>query len=80
MLGLRELRRGKPTLTVQLSWLRRNGIDSVLSYISRSDSAKCMDVGGLQALIKAGIIYGDDSGSPEFGDLGCLDQRHLWQI
>jgi hypothetical protein len=45
----------------------------MLSYISGSDSAKYMDVGELRALIKAGIIYGDDSGSPEFGGLGRLD-------
>jgi hypothetical protein len=58
-----------------LGWLRRNGIDSVIRYISRSDSAKCIDVGELQALINAGInvgiIYEMDGGSPEFGGLAA---------
>jgi hypothetical protein len=58
-----------------LGWLRRNGIDSVLRYISRSDSAKCIDVGELQSLIGAGInvgiIYEMDGGSPAFGGLAA---------
>lgn len=58
-----------------LGWLRRNGIGSVLRYISRSDSAKCIDFGELQALIDArinvGIIYEDDGGSPAFGGLAA---------
>lgn len=58
-----------------LGWLRRNGIGSVLRYISRSDSAKCIDVDELQALIDAGItvsiIYEMDGGSPAFGGLAA---------
>jgi hypothetical protein len=58
-----------------LDWLRRNGIDSVLRYISRSDSAKCIDGGELQALINAGvavgIIYEMDGGSPAYGGLAA---------
>ena len=58
-----------------LHFLRRNGIDAVLRYISRSDSAKCTDIGELQTLIDAGItvgiIYEMDGGSPEFGGLAA---------
>ena len=58
-----------------LDWLRRNGIESVIRYISRSHSAKCIDVGELQALIDAGvavgIIYEMDGGSPAFGGLAA---------
>src|ERR1700753_1179956 len=58
-----------------LHFLRRNGIDSVLRYISRSDSAKCIDAGELQALIDAGItvgiIYEMDGRSPAFGGLAA---------
>jgi hypothetical protein len=58
-----------------LEWLRRNGIDSVLRYISRSDSAKCIDAAELRTLIDAGItvgiIYEMDGGSPEFGGLAA---------
>jgi hypothetical protein len=58
-----------------LHWLQRNGITSVLRYISRSDSAKCVDAWELQTLIDAGvtvgIIYEMDGGSPEFGGLAA---------
>jgi hypothetical protein len=58
-----------------LDWLRQNGIDSVIRYISRSDSAKCIDGRELQALIDAGvavgIIYEMDGGSPAFGGLAA---------
>jgi hypothetical protein len=65
---------GKLGTDYSLDWLRQNGIDTVLRYISRGeDQAKCIDAAELQALIGAGvsvgIIYEWLGGSPDYGGL-----------
>jgi hypothetical protein len=72
---------GKLGRDYSADWLRQEGFDIVLRYISSGDQSKCIDAAEMQALIDGGftigIVYELAGGSPKFGGLpGSIDAAH----